>query len=393
MNRRRLFLVTIGLLFFLIHVQLVYANPSDILWIKSYNSGFSDFAYGAAVDSENNVIVTGTSGASGVMQYYTIKYNSAGDVLWSVRDIGSGYYDWAWDVATDLDKNVIVTGVRGGGYGSNSDIYTIKYNSSGGVLWTEAYDYQGIEGEIYGDVGRGVATDSNNNVIVGGRTSKLGGGESISLVIKYDAAGNDLWAIGQLIPGESAYANDVTVDNNNDIICTGTPLTQKLDSDGNGLWGQPASNGMGVASDSNDNVIVVGGSTGDKYVKKYDSSGALLWNIIYDGSPEAVITDYNNNIIVTGFSPNDYYTTVYDPSGEILWSKRFGSALSVDQAYSVAVDRNNDIIVTGNSDIDGTYDYYTVKYEGYPIVPEPQSLILLGIGLMGIFPYIRQRRK
>jgi len=48
---------------FLISIGAVYAAEGDILWEKEYDSTKFDYAHGIAVDSRNNVIVTGKSQA------------------------------------------------------------------------------------------------------------------------------------------------------------------------------------------------------------------------------------------------------------------------------------------------------------------------------------------
>ncbi len=87
-----------------------------------------DYAWAAAVDGSNNVIVTGYSTGSGSgYDYATIKYSSAGLPLWTNRYNGPGNgADEANAVVVDRSGNVIVTGFSGGS-GSGYDFATIKY--------------------------------------------------------------------------------------------------------------------------------------------------------------------------------------------------------------------------------------------------------------------------
>jgi hypothetical protein len=64
------------------HASIV-ASPE--LWPRSYDGGGGDLALGVATDALNNVIVTGQSynATSGNDDYYTIKYDPAGNVLWA----------------------------------------------------------------------------------------------------------------------------------------------------------------------------------------------------------------------------------------------------------------------------------------------------------------------
>jgi hypothetical protein len=100
------------------------------LWTNRYNGpgNSSDMAYAVAVDSSNNVIVTGYSYGNGTDQDYTaIKYSSAGVPLWTNRYNGPGdSSDVASALAVDGSNNVIVTGYSMGS-GSDYDFATIKY--------------------------------------------------------------------------------------------------------------------------------------------------------------------------------------------------------------------------------------------------------------------------
>ncbi len=81
-----------------------------------------------------------------------------------------------------------------------------------------------------------------------------------------------------------------------------------------------------------------------------------------------------NNIYVTGRSwggatRNDYLTLKYSPEGVLLWSQRFNwIAGRNDEAYSMALDSNRNVYVTGIGTFDlffgnERYDMVTVKYD------------------------------
>ena len=77
--------------------------------------------------------------------------------------------DYANGVVTDSSGNVYVTGGTKGGLdgntsAGNTDLFVVKYNSSGTKQWTKQY------GTGQNDQARGVATDSSGNVYVKGET-------------------------------------------------------------------------------------------------------------------------------------------------------------------------------------------------------------------------------
>jgi hypothetical protein len=137
--------------------------------------------------------------------------------------------------------------------------------------------------------------------------------------------------------------------------------------------------------DGNNDVIVMGftgWSTGtggfyDFATIKYSSAGLPLWTNRYNGPgnkddfANALAVDRGNNVIVTGDSigtggSDDYATIKYSSAGVPLWKTRYnGPGTSIDVAWAVAVDRSGNVIVTG---IGGHDDFTTIKYI---CVPEP----------------------
>ncbi len=141
-------------------------------------------------------------------------------------------------------------------------------------------------------------------------------------------------------------------------------------------WVQHYTNGAGyfVVVDKTDNIIVAG----QNQVLKYSSAGLPLWTNYYGcltvgGLGPKLALDASDNLIVAGygFGLNDDYATVkYTPGGLPVWTNYYDSS-SIDLVSAVAVDHNNDVIVTGRSapGLDMTADYATVKYsaDGLPL--------------------------
>lgn len=104
--------------------------PSPLeIWQETYNGGGRDYAYGVAIDSNDNIIVTGYSRLGGDDDYYTIKYNSDGTETWNKSYDGTGY-DVARSVAVDSNNNIIITGYSYNSTAGNNDYCTIKYQNT-----------------------------------------------------------------------------------------------------------------------------------------------------------------------------------------------------------------------------------------------------------------------
>jgi hypothetical protein len=189
------------------------------LWIKNYTgASYDDGANGVAVDSSNNIIVTGYSdnvAGTGNWDYLTIKYDEGGNVVWMKNYTGTSD-DEAWGVAVDSLNNIIVTGNSWNVVGTGNQGYlTIKYDEDGTVLWMK--NYTGASS----DVAYGVAVDSLNNILVTGYSHNAAGtGNWDYLTIKYDEGGNVVWMKNYTGTGDDV-AYGVAVDSSNNIIVTG----------------------------------------------------------------------------------------------------------------------------------------------------------------------------
>ncbi len=256
----------------------------------------------------------------------------------------------------------------------------------GSSSWNKPYD------SSRNDFAMGVAVDLNNNVIVAGYKSN--GTNNDYYIIKYDSNGNPVggnWPV-TYNSGSGDVAYGVAVDGNNNVVVTGISnnniLTIKYNSNGDPVSDWPKiydsgfyDQGSGVAIDSNNNIIVTGygGSSYDYITIKYDPDGNPLWTpafITYDSGgtndrAQAVAVDSNNNIIVTGRgsrpgypTATDFMTLKYDSNGNLLsgWPVFYNSG-SNDYAYGVAVDSSDNIIVAGYNTISSNVNYYTIKYD------------------------------
>ncbi len=281
--------------------------------------------------------MTGTEYQSGLSQsinWRIRKYDSSGGLLWS-KDYNSpaDLWDSAYGVAVDASENIIVVGDEYRSDLNQSYNWRIrKYDSSGGVIWSKDYN---SPADLW-DSAYGVAVDASENIIVVGDEYRSDLNQSCNWRIrKYDSSGDLIWSKDYNSPAD--------------------------------LW----DSAYGVAVDASENIIVVG----DEYrsdlnqsynwrIRKYDSSGGLLWSKGYNSPADSadiaygVAADASGNIVVAGYEYrpdlNQSYNwriRKYDPYGNPLWSQGYnGPADSVDSAYGVAVDISGNIIVVGNED-------------------------------------------
>ncbi len=170
------------------YATIKYSPTGSRVWAKRYNGPGNDYdaAWAMAVDGSGNVYVAGGS-TGGSVDYATIKYNSNGDTAW-VRRYDGPANDWdeAYAIAVDGSGNVYVTGFADGWI--SGDILTIKYYPNGDTAWVRRYSGSG-DGF---DGGLGVAVDDSGNVYVAGPGTGNGTGFDYT-TIKYDSTGSIVW--------------------------------------------------------------------------------------------------------------------------------------------------------------------------------------------------------
>lgn len=258
-------------------------------WIKRYSGPeYGSLAQDVTLDASGNVYITGLSAGSGTgYDYATIKYNAAGVEVWAKRYNGSGDgNDEANNIVVDGLGNVYVTGYSLGN-GITPDITTIKYSPAGNQLWVRRYKGSA---DIFNRAAS-LALDASGNIYVSGTSQGDGSGDDFAIV-KYNAAGNELWV-------------------------------RRYTGSGNARDKLAA-----LAIDSSGNVYVTGYSTGSNgwsftgVLIKYNAAGTQLsTKTVNIQFPSTLAPDASGNLYVTGQDHGYYATVKYNAAGGEVWRK------------------------------------------------------------------------
>lgn len=371
-----------------------YDNDGREQWVRKFSSGiFGAVPAGIVIDSSDNVYVAGVSYDSGQydFDFVLIKYNTHGQEEW-IRRYDSGYGESPAAIAIDSLDNIYVTGTTHlwqGEWGLSPGFVTVKYDKGGDLKWFRHY-------HSYSDSAVGIAVDSLNNIYVTGTGVYWYGSNYWTdyswdyVTVKYSSEGNEEW-VRKKKEGYTPVA--IKTDSSNNIYLTGMNdsysniITIKYSDDGTEIWVKEHSSGSrvtGLALDSSGNPYVTGYSSDtshnicctpyyDYVTIKYDTNnGDELWVKRYDymnDMASAITVDSYGNVYVTGTSGFPYYglyydyvTIKYDTYGNELWTKKFDSCYN-DYPAVTAVDAIGDIYVTGISyNSAWTTDIATVKY-------------------------------
>jgi hypothetical protein len=387
------------------------ANDGQLLWLHNSLNTEQRVALceAAAVDTMGNLIVIGSWRNLSNRELYTAKYAAAnGELLWEKSTSRPGVHsDLCQALAIDRDGNIVVAGSWQSA-GGDHDIYTAKYAAvDGSLLWEQRYNSLAIG---YADIST-ATVDPSGSVIVAGVAYGASGAAPVPYAARHVAADGALLWEKTLDLTAAVESITVAIDSTGDMVMSGSTLsgsqfagfTAKFaGTDGTLLWTNlHETMPQSVGVDRHGQVAVTGVVFHQNYAdyvtaKFAASDGALLWEKRYNGPanqhdfPVATVVDYAGNVVVTGksfdqFVPSssigaagndtfDFYTIKYaSEDGAPLWEKRFDGPGDIqnDEATALAVDANDNVIVTGVSAkwsftktgdvlIDG--DYYTAKY-------------------------------
>jgi hypothetical protein len=300
-----------------------YSSVGVIQWQRKLGTGGG--AYGIALDSSDNVHITGDDAS----RWFIAKYNSSGTIQWQ-RQLGGGAPDKGYAITTDSSSNVYVcgeslaTGTR--------DIIVAKYNSSGTIQWQRKLDTfsYSIAGE---DSGYGVAVDTSSNVYICGIAEDAAGTWDM-FIAKYNTSGTIQWQRTLDIASQNLYAFAIAVDSSGNPHITGS------------------SRNAGVQA-----IAVI----------KYNTSGTLQWQRVIENSGgnytntagNGISIDSSSNVYINGVCNQtgtvDFQMAKYNSSGTIQWQRRIGSG-SADYGQAVAVNGSK-VYVTGYTNAGGNNNW------------------------------------
>ncbi|MEO8149588.1 MAG: SBBP repeat-containing protein [Bacteroidia bacterium] len=288
-----------------------YDASGNVIWAKKALGTTQEEGVSLTVDANGDLYVTGYFQSStitfdtivlsnlGIESVFVVKYDSLGNVIWAksagnADAVGNG-------IAIDANKNVYVTGffkdsisfdsatILNGSSLITSDIFIVKYDSLGNVIWAKS------AGGASDDYVSSIKVDINGNSyltgefaspsIIFGATTLVNAGVCNIFIVKYDPGGNIIWA--KSAGGTSGdYGKDIALDTNGNLFVTGN---------------------FGSSMITFGSTVLTSNGDFDFFVAKYDSSGNILWA----KSAGGILNELGYGIAVDAFG-NSYVTGSFE---------------------------------------------------------------------------------
>ncbi|HMG14851.1 MAG TPA: T9SS type A sorting domain-containing protein, partial [Saprospiraceae bacterium] len=359
----------------------------NFLWAKSIGTELDEIGIAIAVDASGNIYATGSFNGTvdfdpgvgihnltskGGYDIFILKLDSYGNYAWA-KDIGGTANDQGNSIALDSMNNIYVSGffhetidfipsngVKSITTNGGSDIFVLKLNTSGKLVWAKNM------GGTYDDSAYYITVDAIANVYTTGvfrgkadfdpskgefNLSTKGNPQYEDVFIsKLDSTGYFKWA--KSISGNFVdQGNCIAVDATGNVYVTGGfqytadfdpgPDTSnlisfgdydifilKLDSYGNYIWAKNMGGNQGEIGNS-----LVLDAIGNIYV-----TGSFNGSPDFDPGPSAF------NLTSSGFL--DIFISKLDTAGIFKWAVNMGG-IDDDFGYALSIDKSDNLYITG----------------------------------------------
>jgi len=338
---------------FLLAFLQVKSQTPDWEWTKCAANGGGE-GWSVATDATGNVFFSGgfyeyitfgshtlTDPSIGYLHIFLVKYDASGNVMWALNSSGQSNAN-GLSIVTDALGNIYMTGYYSGGsitFGTHvlnnaglEDAFVIKYDQAGNFVWAT-----NLGGTLYE---RGYSISTNNSgelFITGFYTTPLlvFGSDTLPnptdknvFVAKLDTAGNIIWARGSLGTAANDRGFGVAADTSGNVFVTGEYASPAIIFGNDTLFNQGAT---------------------DIFLVKYNLFGNIIWTknlggVNYDYGLSAATNSFGK-IFITGFV--DYsrmFIAQYDTNGNIDW---ISYSTGYARGYCVSSDAIGNAYVSG----------------------------------------------
>lgn len=301
-------------------------------WEKIYGGDNDDIAVSMAKTKDGDYIITGLTSSFNVAYYdvYVLKVDKNGNKIWEKAYGGKGY-DRGNAIKETRDGGYIIAGLTESFGNGFEDVYLIKLNQKGDVMWHKAYGTPAYE-RAYD-----VIETSDDNLLVVGECQNTKNNSEDGYILKLNSKGEIIW-IKNIGKNEDEKFYSVLETKQGEYL----------------ILGEKISNGK--------NEI---------YLLKVDKNGKIIWEKNYsynlkDIAYSMCLSNDGKGILIAGICEvekgmYDGFAMKIDENGKVIWNKKYGSD-NLDIIKSICSFRKGYILV-------GSTQSYLAKDSNIFIVP------------------------
>lgn len=298
-------------------------------WVTFYGGAGNDYAYGVAEVPGGGFVAVGNTQSTGAgdFDFWLFRTDAQGSLLWE-KVLGGPLEDKAYSVAVTPAGEIYAAG-RTGSFGAGSlDIWVVKLDAQGQVLWQKAYGGTGLDFMWPG----GVVVTEDGGCALAGSTESFGKGIKDVLLLRLNPDGTVRW--------QKTYGG--TNDDRAHALC--------LSPEGDFvIAGYTKSFGAGGL---------------DGWLLKVSSTGMLQWQKSYGGRRDdwfySVAPVPGGGYAVAGSTMNgktpaqwDFLVLMVSEDGEPLWERTLGGPQE-DSAIAVSASLDGSLTACGQTKSGGT---------------------------------------
>ena len=326
----------LGILLVIVLFLLSITN-AHAQWAYTYGGTAYDYATSIKQTSDGGYIATGytESFGAGNSDVWLLKLDGSGNVIWQKTYGGTGR-DYTFDAQQTEDGGYLVTGMTNSFSAGDLDVWLLKLDGSGNVTWEKTY------GGIGDDSAASVRQTEDGGYIVAGGTSSFGAGSSDFWLLKLDGSGNVTW---EKAYGGTGYDYAMSIKQSFDKGYIVAGYTSSFGVTNSGMW-----------------------------IIKVDENGVITWQKTFGGTgydyAESITQTQDGGYLVAGettsFGAGDYdlWIIKLDENGVITWQKTYGGT-AYDYASSITQTQDVGYLVAASTESFGAgrNDLWLIKLD------------------------------
>lgn len=356
------------------------------VWDNTFDIDKKDYAWDIESTKEGDYIVVGSSEKSNSEIYaWLLKLDKNGEEKCR-KEYSNGEKSILFSLVGTNDDKFVAAGTTKNPNFNNEDIWVIKIDSEGNLIWNRTFRKEDSSEYIYS-----IQECDDGGFILTGSSDKFSSDRELIdadiILLKIDKDGDKLWE-NSFSKTKHCAAKCVQQTDDNGFVIAGYTLSNgrdvyiiKTDDKGTEQWnktygGNGEDKGYCVKKTDDDGFIIAGCTEsytpkddwGDLWLIKIDSTGVEQWNKTYGGkySEEGYDLQKTDNgyLILGDKSFIGCWLLKVDKKGDMLWNKTF--EIDDDQSYeekakSIESTEDNTYILLGNIGNLNEQDIWVIK--------------------------------